>query len=63
MPNYFWKELMIKVERIVKLKLSELTKVGLKQRLKTLGKVFKAREVTLEGNLKTIIYKDKERDS
>ena len=49
---------MRKVDRIISLSLIELHRLGLKPKLRTLGRVFIARDVTLENFKKTIIYRE-----
>ena len=49
---------MRKVNRIVKLKLTELHRLRMKPKIMTLGRVFRAREVTLGNFKKTIIYRE-----
>ena len=54
-----WRQLRRRVPRIVTLNLTELSRLGINQRLRTLGRLFRAHQVTLENFQKTIIYKEK----
>ena len=54
-----WRQLRRRVPRIVTLNLTELSRLGINQRLRTLGRLFRAHQVTLEGFQKTIIYKER----
>ena len=53
-----WRKLIRRVRRIVMLNLTELPRVGISLRLRTLGRLFIARRVTLEGHKVTLIYRE-----
>ena len=44
-----WRQLRRRVPRIVTLNLTELRRLGINQKLRTLGKLFRAHQVTLEN--------------
>lgn len=60
MTNFFsWRRLISRVPRIRCFYLREVQRVGMNQRIITLGKVFQAHEVTYERGLVTVIYKER----